>query len=319
MVSGFVFHTGGILLGLAGLWYTGEKTVHYGLLLAKRAKISAFSVGFIFIAIITGIPELVISLISLQNEVPQTSVGDLIGSNFVDTTIVIGTTTLITGALLFTKKESRSLLHMLFLVALSMIGIFLLPGITQVSGALLIGVYLVIMLYLWYMRAPLAVEEEEDSQEKKESFSWIIVKLVGFSLLLAFAAEIAVSSAKGLAEMHNWPDEFLGKTVFALFTSIPEFVISYHAAKQKEFGLLMGNAMGAVLQQGLFTLGLLALLSRVPLTLTPVLDVLGFMMVGFGLIGISLYFFNKVTRTMGASMVGLGVLFMAHEVYTLFC
>ncbi len=319
MVSKFALYSLGIIAGLAGLWFTGEKTVHYGLLLAKRAKVSAFSVGFIFIAIITGIPELVISLISLQNDVPQTSVGDLIGSNFVDTTIVIGTTTVITGALIFTKKESRSLLHMLLLVTLSMIGIFLLPGINKTSGAALMGAYLLTMLYLWYMRAPLSVEEEEVEDDNKESASWVIVKLIGFSLLLAFAAEIAVSSAKGLAEMYSWPDEFLGKTVFALFTSIPEFVISYHAARQKEFGLLMGNAFGAVLQQGLFTLGLLAMLSSTPLTLVPVSDVLGFMLVGFGLIGVSLYFFNRVDRLMGASMLGLGALFMAHEVYQLCC
>lgn len=305
----------GIIIGLGGLWYTSERVVGASLVLAKRFSLNTLVIGALFMALVTGLPELLLSIISVFNDAAQLSVGDIMGSNFIDTAVVIGFSSLVTGTMKIGSQKRTHLLTLLGLVAAAMGFLFYLETIQPIMGLVLIAAYMVLVFFLWRSRharaeAVEAMEVEHLAEAKhKDHIIWYggahLVALAGFT-------QVALYSGKELAALYELPLEFLGATIFALATSLPEFVISLHSARRKAYGLLLGNALGAALQQGLFTMGVLAACARTPIHLTEVNSLIWYMSAGFTLLGISIWH-RTIHRATGAALVGLGVLFMIHQ------
>ena len=315
MLSPVMLYSLGTLFGLGGLWYSSERVVGASLVIAKRFSLNTLVIGALFMALVTGLPEFLLSIISVFNDAAQISVGDIMSSNFIDTVVVVGFTAMVTGTMRIKSHYQRHLLGLLGLVALVMFGLFFIEVIHPLMGAALVVSYFALTAGLWYFRAATADEVEamevEHEVEHKHKDNIVSYGLFYFVLLAVFT-QIALYSGKQLADIFQLPHEFLGATVFAFATSLPEFVISLHAARRNAHGLLMGNALGAALQQGLFSLGFLAMLARTPITLAPVANLIGYMAVGFLLFGVSLYY-RTVHRTTGTIMTLLGVVFVAHE------
>jgi Ca2+/Na+ antiporter len=61
----------GIFIGLAGLWYSSERVVGASLVLAKRFSLNTLVIGALFMALVTGLPELLLSILSIANDAAQ--------------------------------------------------------------------------------------------------------------------------------------------------------------------------------------------------------------------------------------------------------
>jgi len=302
----------GALFGLVGLWYASDRVVSASLVVAKKFSLNTFIIGAIFMALATGLPELLLGIISVFNDAAQISVGDVMASNFIDTVVVVGFSSAVAGTMHIIKQQRDYLLAMFACVVVVMGMLFWINTITPVVGAILLGSYALLMAFLWRYRnvwhdvtEAMHVEKEMEQKHKRH----IITYGLGHLVMLGCATQIALYSGKQLAVIFSLPLEVLGATVFALATSLPEFVISVHAARRKAYGILLGNAFGAALQQGLFTLGLVAMLANKPLVLAPVFSLVWFMGLGFAVLGISI-FFRRLHRTTGVFLVLLGALFI---------
>ncbi|MGD1997826.1 MAG: hypothetical protein PVJ92_02830 [Candidatus Dependentiae bacterium] len=305
----------GIFIGLAGLWYSSERVVGASLVLAKRFSLNTLVIGALFMALVTGLPELLLSILSIANDAAQLSVGDIMGSNFIDTVVVIGFSALVAGTMKIGTQKRRHLLFLLGLVAAAMGFLFYLETIQPVMGVILIAAYIALVFFLWRSRharaeATEAMEVEHLAEAQHEDH----IVWYGSAHLAALAGftQVALYSGKELAALYELPLEFLGATVFALATSLPEFVISLHSARRKAYGLLLGNALGAALQQGFFTMGVLAIFARTPIHLHEVSGLIWYMAVGFAILGISIWQ-QTIHRATGAAMVGLGILFFVQQ------
>jgi Ca2+/Na+ antiporter len=237
------------------------------------------------------------------------------GSNFIDTVVVIGFSALVAGTMKIGTQKRRHLLFLLGLVAAAMGFLFYLETIQPVMGVILIAAYIALVFFLWRSRharaeATEAMEVEHLAEAQHEDH----IVWYGSAHLAALAGftQVALYSGKELAALYELPLEFLGATVFALATSLPEFVISLHSARRKAYGLLLGNALGAALQQGFFTMGVLAIFARTPIHLHEVSGLIWYMAVGFAILGISIWQ-QTIHRATGAAMVGLGILFFVQQ------
>lgn len=317
MINPALLYGAGIIGGLAGLWYSSDRVVSASLVIARMFAVRTVVLGAIFMALVTGLPELLLSIISVLNDAAQLSVGDIMGSNLIDTVVVVGFTALVTGDITFGLNKRRQLLTLLLLVSLSMYGIFMIETITPLWGAALIVLYVLCMVIMWTRRHsarrsdPTEAFEAEQETEKKHKQHIVLYGLLHLAML-AVATQVALYCGKELATLYDLPLELLGVTVFALATSLPEFVISIHAARRGAHGLMLGNALGAALQQGLFTLGILGLCARTPVSLAPVANLKYYLAVGFAMLFAGIYY-RRISRWSGVVMVALGMVFMVHE------
>ena len=309
-------HVTGVTLGLAGLWYSSDRVVSASLVIAKQFAVRTVVIGAIFMALVTGLPELLLSIISVLNDAAQLSVGDIMGSNLIDTVVVIGTTAVVVCDIHFGASKRKQLLWLLGFVTVTMFALFAISTITPQWGIALITTYVLLMVWMWTRLStkrtdPTEAMHVEEETEKKHK-GHIILYGLGHLGLLAVSTQVALYSGKEIASLFSLPLEVLGATVFALATSLPEFVISIHAARRGAHGLMLGNALGAALQQGLFTLGILGLCARTPVTLAPVSHLMYYFAIGFTILAISIVR-RRISRWTGAVLVLIGAIFIVHE------
>ena len=142
----------GLISGLLLLWWGGEKTVSYASQASYLFGVSGFFLGFVLVAISTGIPELSIAISSLATGATGLSVGDIIGSNFTDVSLVLGVPATFVGAIYVPRKEKWHLLSMVGLTGLLMLVVLISPALTRWHGVGLLLTYAVAMAFIWRTR-----------------------------------------------------------------------------------------------------------------------------------------------------------------------
>ena len=124
-----------LIFGLIFLWWSGERTIKYTKEISRIYKLGSFFIGFVLLAISTGIPELGIAIQSIWNSTPILSVGDILGSNFLDISIVLGLPATMFGAIFIYKENYKNVLLMLIINILLMSSIFISQSLTQIGRA----------------------------------------------------------------------------------------------------------------------------------------------------------------------------------------
>lgn len=321
----------GILVSLVGLWWSSERTVEYAIKLAEAFSISTFFIGFVLIAISTGLPELAISLASLWNNVPDVAAGAIIGSNLGDVSLVLGIPAILIGTLNVKKEDKLNLMLMLVVTALVMAFVFVVGSIGKLYGAVLIALYVVSIWWLWRSRAVKVVPREDvieelagDEKVKRKTF--FATRLLLFIKLFASVALVMVTSKLSIdfsiAMLKTLPFSLtaLGVTLFALGTSLPELALSMQAVRKREYSLAFGNAFGSVLEQATLILGFLAIGAQKPLQIASLRPIAPLMFLAYAIVAHSLLKKTKVGRQEGLGRVegiALVTLFIVHVGYFL--
>ena len=317
-------YTAAVILGLVGglmlLWWSSDKAMHYSLQTAFMFNFSTFFVGFVLVAIATTLPELLIAVSSSIKGVPLLALGNLIGSNFTDVSLVLGLPALITGTIYVPPKQKNSLLFMLGAISFLMGAVFLFEKLTKFHGAFLIAVYIFVISYLWRTRHAEDVMKDKISQARvsleKERYlqtrQGTVLKFSASLIALMVAAELCVRMGILLAQLMDFPLEVLGVTVFALGSSLPELALNLTSVARGEYSLALGNSLGSVLMQGGFILGLLPLMSDSPIPVYPLRAIAPFMFLSFAIVGFGIYKRNRINRIEGMLLVSLYASFIGY-------
>ncbi|MCH7589479.1 sodium:calcium antiporter [PVC group bacterium] len=93
---------------------------------------------------------------------------------------------------------------------------------------------------------------------------WSAVYLLGGALTLGVGGELTVRGAVAMAEGFGISEAFIGLTVIAVGTSLPELVTSVQAVRKGKFDIAVGNIIGSCVMNILFVLGLCGLLNHIP-------------------------------------------------------
>ncbi|MCF7799575.1 hypothetical protein K9L05_03605 [Candidatus Babeliales bacterium] len=310
-----------LITGLIILWRAGERSVIYIQKLSKIYGLSTFFLGFVLLAVSTGIPELAVVIQSLWSGTPNLSLADIIGSNFLDVSVVLGLPSVIFSAIYITKSDYVKTIFMFGLNIFLMSFIFLSRSLTIFHGIFFILIYLASCWYLWKTQkkrglisgATQEVHEIIAEQKNRKTKFNVFFNLIISLLMTLIASKICVTFAIKLVEASALTFEIVGATILALGTSLPEITLNIAAVRKKDYSLAIGNALGSVLEQGSLLVGLLALFSRSSINLSNIKYLAPFFYLAFLIIGFGIIFRKKINLLEGILLLLLTGAFFAYS------
>ncbi len=238
-----------VLIGIAVLVYSANVLVESSSDLALYWGVSLAVVGAIVVGFGTSLPELAVSLASAVRDDIDLATGNVVGSMVANLSLVLGGAVLISRSPISTG--SRSLYLPLSL--LSTIGFiyFIRGGVSRWEGGVMLLLLLLSLslMYKWGAddEAGLlsSVKEDDGPKTEKYNLSKELLKLIA-SLVGVVAASYAVTEgAIDLADRWGVKSGFIGISLIAVGTSLPELVASTVAAKKGKHALIIGTVLGS--------------------------------------------------------------------------
>ena len=228
--------------------------------LAKKFGIPQLVIGLTIVAMGTSVPEAAVSITAALKGNAEIAVGNVVGSNILTILIILGlASTIIPIAI----QKSTLRIEIPFMIAITVI--FVLFGrssacISRAEGVLLWVLFLVYLGYLFV----LAKKSKEEKQTGEEKTLKLLFYILFGAIVVVFGSNITVESATKIAKILGVGDRFIGLTIVALGTSLPELVTSVVAAKKGNADIAVGNIVGSNIFNILFVLGTSALITPVP-------------------------------------------------------
>lgn len=225
--------------------------------IAELTNFGRLLAGSLFLASASSLPNLFVDISAIQSGMPDLAVGDLVGNNLMDL-LILAIADLLHRAprKIFSRASAAHALSAVLSMALAAIAamsIFLGPFIRRYEifsigmGPLLIAISYVLGLRLIYRnQKPLPLEGSSDTQVSRNrklvhAISIYLVCAVVTFIAAPFLAEAAgqVSDRSGLGK------SFIGSSLVALCTSLPELVTTISAVRMRAFDLAVGNIFGS--------------------------------------------------------------------------
>lgn len=251
MVWNIIFLLVGFVLLIKGadFFVDGSSSV------ARLLGIPGFVIGLTVVAMGTSAPEAAVSItagISGSNEI---AISNIIGSNLFNLLVVAGL-----SAVIKPYKIENTILKRDFPVNVAVSGILLIMlllggSVSRIDGIILLALF-VGYIALVLVKAFKNRETSIDPEVKTMSPVLSVVCIVGGLAAVIFGGDLVVDNAVAIAQALNWSETFIGLTIIAIGTSLPELVTSIVAAKKGESGLALGNVIGSNLFNIMFILGL---------------------------------------------------------------
>lgn len=288
-----------LLAGLALILFGANWLVDGSSSIAKKTGMSEFIIGLTIVGIGTSTPEMVVSFISSLQGKADMAIGNIVGSNIFNTFVILGITAII-SPLIITKESLKRDIPLnigvtALLIALGMKGTIFGLGcdtLTRVDGLIMLTI--MALYFRMLLKQPKQTDAGSDEEETTKVFSTgmsIVLILVGLGCLV-FGGKLFVDSATEIALYYNMSEKFIGLTIMAAGTSLPELATSAVAAIKGKGQLALGNVIGSNISNILLILGGSALINPLSFgSMTPV-D-LGVVIVGAIFLFISAFIFKK--------------------------
>ena len=230
--------------------------------IAKKLGIPQLVIGLTIVAMGTSMPEAAVSVTAAMQQNAGITVGNVVGSNILNILIILGITAVITNVTI-----QRSTLHYEIPFMLAVTALLLGFGITGGRITFTEGVifWLFFLAYLGYLFVMARKENAEEEGAVKDFPVWkcLLLMVLG-GILVVKGSDFAVSGASAIARYFGMSERFIGLTIVALGTSLPELVTSVTAARRGNAGIAIGNIVGSNIFNILFVIGTAALICPVP-------------------------------------------------------
>ena len=249
-----------ISLGTILIWVSAENLAKYSVISSRQLGISPFLIGSTVIAFGTSSPEIFTSFFAaLENKGPMV-VGNVIGSNVANLSLVFGSTILILGLKknnIFFKDLDTFNLLILLISTLFIVGVILIRPFYLFSSCLLI-MGLGITITYWYFRNSSFLHDHKSEDDE----SYVFLKLIISIIVLISAAWLITNGALKLLTQHKIGELFVGYTVLAIGTSLTEIAASLALALKGRHEALAGTLIGSNIFNGLFVLAIPGLMNK---------------------------------------------------------
>ena len=272
LVIGFVF-----LIKGADLFVEGSSSV------ARKLKIPAIIIGLTIVAMGTSLPETAVSVSASLQGNNALAVSNVVGSNIFNLLVVIGVCAIMTGIPVDRSTNKRD-----FPISIVSAIVLLIMGTMSMVLGRIDGIVLLILFILYIfltIRAVIDIRKQNEDDvlpaslnETEEikilpvgrSILYILIGIVGIVL----GGDLVVQSATVIATGIGISENLIGLTIVAVGTSLPELVTSIVAAKKKEVGLALGNAIGSNIFNILMILGIAGTISPIEVITENIIDII---------------------------------------------
>ena len=266
MTAGIIFS----VVGLAMLAYVSDKFVEAAGSIATHYRISPIIIGAVIVGFGTSAPEMAVSGIAAANGDSDLGIGNVIGSNVANVTLVLGA-----AALVAPVPIRRALLRRELIISVGAVGLFALlvqGGLHLLDGIILLGVLAGLIAGLFgtewdrlFRRGPHDTAPGSDDTPRKHlprrDIFWLIIGLGG----TIASAQLIVEGAQLIANALDLGSGFVGLTLVAAGTSLPELVTAAAASRRRMNELIIGNILGSNIFNSLAVGGLVGVIGATDL------------------------------------------------------
>lgn len=238
-----------IVVGLVLLTKAADAFVTGAARLSAALNVPPVIIGAIVVGFGTSAPELVVSAIAAANGKADIAVGNIIGSNVANLSLVLGI-----SALLCVMTVDSSILRREAPLSTAAVVLFAVlvqgGGVTTPEGLVLLVALIGAIGYLFFgprgNSDDLASEVDEflDDEAGIKTGAEAVRTLLGLIGVVA-GAQLTVTGASDVADRLGLGEGFVGLTLVALGTSLPELMTAIAAARKGEHELIVGNLLGS--------------------------------------------------------------------------
>ena len=219
--------------------------------------ISPFIVGAFIIAFGTSLPELAIAILSVIDGVNEVPVAQAIGSNVVNTLLIVAIAAIIARRIDVGKNLIDVEIPILVGVTILFVGMIYDGSISFLESIILLIVFLLYLLYLFSEKDNRSYPEDSGSMLRRLSEAPKDLFFVVFGLItITIAANLIIESMVSIAQFFEVNEGLVAATVLSLGTSLPEFVVTIQGALKKQVELVIGSIIGSNIFNILATVGI---------------------------------------------------------------
>lgn len=266
LIAGFV-----LLIKGADLLVDGSASI------ARKMKVSDISIGLTIVAFGTSMPELVVNIFASLQDTPEIAIGNILGSNIANILLILGICSIIYP---LTVKKNTVWKEIPFsLLAAIVLGVLasdaLIDGrnfseLSRGDGFILIGFFIIFMYYIVSISKDVDLGIETDVKEMATGKSTLFI--LGGLAGLVIGGKLIVDSAVEISMSLGLSQSFIGLTVVAVGTSLPELATSAVAAYKKNVDIAVGNIVGSNIFNIFWILGVSSLIKPLPFNPASIYD-----------------------------------------------
>lgn len=223
--------------------------------LARILGIPGFVIGLTVVAMGTSAPEAAVSITAGVSGSNEIAISNIIGSNMFNLLVVAGV-----SAIIKPYDIEKTILKRDFGInsAVSLVLVIMLAAsfaLLRYDGIILLAVFVAYLT--WVIISAFKSRDTSDNVQIKTLSPFLsVLCIIGGLGAVIIGGDLVVDNAVAIARLLNWSESFIGLTIIAIGTSLPELVTSISAAKKGESGLALGNVIGSNIFNIMFILGL---------------------------------------------------------------
>ncbi|MGX9932807.1 calcium/sodium antiporter [Virgibacillus salarius] len=307
LIIGFV-----LLIKGADLFVDGSSNI------ARLLRIPPILIGLTIVAFGTSSPEAMVSIVAALQGTADVSMGNVIGSNIFNLTLVVGIATILFPI----KVENETIRKEIPFTLLASVALLILISDTVLQGfeinyisrsdGLIFLLFLSVFMY-YVIEVALKSRENTAQDKSAKQTKWgknILITVLGLAGIV-IGGQMVVNNGKEIAYSLGMSEALVGLTIIAVGTSLPELVTSITAALKKESEIALGNIVGSNIFNILFVLGTSSVITPLAVNGKVIIDII--MMIGLTVL---LLIFSKtnyrIGKTEGVFLVAGYVLYVAY-------
>jgi cation:H+ antiporter len=244
-----------LLAAIAALWKGADNLVDSASRIASTIGVSDLVIGLTVVAFGTSAPEFTVTINAALNQLPDISVGNIVGSNIFNLGFILGSIAIVRSI-----KTTRTLVYRdgVFLICVTLLLLFFFRNdhLSRQEGIVLMSLLLSYLAFLFIKRE---VFEGDKIIHEKSSWKDAIILPVSIATIIA-GGHFLVDSASFLAIKAGISQWVIAVTIVAAGTSAPEMATSLAAVLKGKHGMSAGNLIGSDLFNIIGVLGLAAII-----------------------------------------------------------
>ena len=277
-------------------------------------RLGEFVVSFIIVGMATSLPELFIGITSAMSKQPSLALGNVIGANIANLTLILGIPVILSRGINIPQKTIRKdSIYMFFIALLPLILMYVGKSLSRIDGIILV-IFFFIYCYVLIKQRRAFHERSKEYMSRKTITTYML--LFPLTLLgLYYAAESTVKYASLISLDIGLPQIFIGLFIISLGTTLPELVVGLSAVAGKKSDILLGNIMGSIIANSTLVLGITAIIMPITANLLIFFTSIAFMIIAAFLFMTFVESGNRLYWKEGVAMILIYVFFIMIEFY----
>jgi cation:H+ antiporter len=296
-----------ILVGVAILAWAADQFVLGASRVALLKQVPPLLVGVVIVGFGTSAPEIIVSAIAAASGETEVAIGNVVGSNIANLSLLLGLGAMIVPLVVVSRtvrREAPLVVGAVVLFAIVVQG----GGISRLEGVILLLAMVVSLAVVARSTPtdPLAADVVELAEPATHRLGPEIGRTIGGLIGTVFAAQLLLWGALDVADRANLSEGFVGATMVAVGTSLPELVTVIQSGRRGETDLIVGNLLGSNLFNALAVGGVIGVIGAPAIDDTTLTTVAAGAAVAIALIALAaMRSGHTVSRREGAVMVVL--------------